>query len=218
MGDRRKGDRRAPEDGVIKIQKKNILAYTVLTAVLIFVIVLNIVLWVSYIRYRNQYNIIVDHYYNDNSNINNTTNEKNMAANNNYTCEITINEDTTKKNTNESITYEIKATKITASDGIKSFETYIDYDTNVFECKVEGDDEGEWSKTAFLEGYLTMNKSNFEASSQDQVIAKITFIAKKGLFANNYQAKLTNIKFTTGDNQVFEVGDNNIDIKLNHEN
>ena len=35
MGDRRKGDRRAPEDGVIKIQKKNILAYTVLTAVLI---------------------------------------------------------------------------------------------------------------------------------------------------------------------------------------
>ena len=27
MGDRRKGDRRAPEEGVIKIQKKNILCH-----------------------------------------------------------------------------------------------------------------------------------------------------------------------------------------------
>ena len=213
MGDRRKGDRRAPEDGVIKIQKKNIGIYAILIIMLIFAIALNIVLWFSYIKYKNQYNILLDHYYNDKSNINNTSNEKDMGVKNNYTCEITIKEDT-KNKTNESITYEVNVSKITAREGIKSFETYIDYDSNVFDCKVESDDGDEWSKSAFLEGYLTMNKSNFEASSQDQVIAKITFITKKGVSTNNYQAKLTNIKFITGDNQVFEVGDRNIDIKL----
>ncbi|MBR0427967.1 MAG: hypothetical protein IJK18_07210 [Clostridia bacterium] len=214
MGDRRKGDRRAPEEGVIKIQKKNIWIYGLVIALLIFAIVLNIISWSAYFKSKSQYNTLVDHYYNgDTNNTRSTTETKKSVENNNYSCNISINGDKKSIKPGESIEYEVKISNINAGQGIRSFETYIDYDSNLFDCKVISNEEENWSKIGFLEGYLTMVKSD-DVSTEDQVIAKIVFTAKSNVSAGSYKTSLNNIKFTSGDSQIFSIADNNINIKV----
>ena len=60
-----------------------------------------------------------------------------------------------------------------------------------------------------------MNRNDFDGSSEDVVIARISFTAKPGVSDGVYQVGLTNIAFTSGDDQIFNVPDNNIDIKVN---
>ena len=215
MGDRRKGDWRAPEEGVIRIQKKNAWAYGIVIAFLIFAIILNIISWSAYFKSRGQYNTLVDHYYNDDStSSDNTETAQNVNITNNYTCDISINGNKTSIKPGESIEYEISVSNINAGDGIKAFETYIDYDQSLFDCSVKSNEEANWSKSGYLEGYLTMYKSDLNANKDDQVIAKIVFTAKSNVVAGNYQVTLNNIKFISGDEQTFRVVDNNINIKV----
>ena len=213
MGDRRKGDRRAPEEGVIRIQKKNVGIFGVVIGALVFAIILNIMSWSAYLKYKNQYNTLIDNYYNGDNNNDSTETAKVVESTNNYTCDISINGNKTSIKPGETIEYEIKASNINAGEGINAFEAYIDYDSNIFDCKVKSNEDENWSKTGFLEGYLTMNKLD-DANTDDQVIAKIVFTAKSGISAGSYKATLNSIKFTSGDDQVFKVADNNIEIKV----
>ena len=214
MGDRRKGDRRAPEEGVIRIQKKNIMIYVVVIAFLILAIILNIISWKKYFKTREEFNTVIDHIYNDETN--NTTNTEASSniteTSNNYSCDISINGNKERVKPGESIEYELKASNIRAEGGIKTFEAFLDYDSNVLDCQVESDKDGKWMRSGLLEGYLTMDKANLEASAEDQIIAKITVTPKDTISDGEYHVKLTNIKFTSGDNQTFEAADNDIKI------
>lgn len=215
MGDRRKGDRRAPEEGVIRIKKKNAWIYGIVIAILVFAIVLNIISWSAYIRSKNEYNTLIDHYYNEDLN-NNSSNTENIGIvenNNNYSCNMSINTNKASIKAGESIEYEIKISDINASKGIKTFETYINYESNLFDCIVKSNEEENWTRVGFLEGYLTMVK-NENANLENQVIAKVVFTAKKDIPANNYKVNFEKNKFTSEDDQVFEVADYNIEIKV----
>ena len=55
MADRRQGDRREPEKGVIKIQFKDAVIYVVLAAIIIISIIFNIVLGIKLHHYRELY-------------------------------------------------------------------------------------------------------------------------------------------------------------------
>lgn len=215
MGDRRKGDRRAPEEGVIRIQKKDVVICTALIGILIFAIVFNIVTWSAYINKRREYNSLIDHYYNEDSNNNSTITENvpNVENNNNYSCDMSVISNKTRIKAGETIEYEIRISNINAGEGVKAFETYIDYDSNIFDCMIKSNEEDNWSKVGFLEGYLTMYK-NDNINTEDQLIAKIVFTAKKDISANNYKVNFEKNKFTAGDDQLFEVADNNIEIKV----
>ena len=216
MGDRRKGDRRAPEEGVIRIQKKNVLVYGVLIAIFILAVVLNIVTWYAYITNKREYNTLIDHYYNGDSNDNSNNIENNVESvenSNNYSCDLDINANKKSIKAGESIEYEIKVSNINASEGIKAFETYINYDSNLFNCTVKSNEEENWTKVGFLEGYLTMVK-NENVNLEDQEIAKVVFTAKTDISANNYKVSFEKNKFTAGDDQVFEVADNSVEIKV----
>lgn len=215
MGDRRKGDRRAPEEGVIRIQKKNALVYGIVIFFLILAVVLNIISWSAYFKSKSQYNTVIEHIYNgDSNNASSTTETTKTVENNNYSCDVSINGDKTSIKPGETIEYEIMVSNINAGEGIKAFETYIDYDSNLFDCSVKSNEESNWTKSGYLEGYLTMYKSDLNASKDDQVVAKITFTAKSNVAADTYKVALKNIKFTSGDEQTFMVVDNNIDIKV----
>ena len=215
MGDRRKGDRRAPEEGVIKIQKKNVWVYGVLITIFILAVVLNIVTWSAYITNKKEYNTLIDHYYNGDSNNNNNieNNVESVENSNNYSCNLDINANKKSIKAGESIEFEIKVSNINASEGIKAFETYINYDSNLFDCIVKSNEEENWTKVGFLEGYLTMVK-NENVNFEDQKIAKVVFTAKEDITPNIYKVNFTKNKFTVGDDQVFEVADNSIEIKV----
>ena len=49
----------------------------------------------------------------------------------------------------------------------------LEYDSNVFSITVNGDDEGVWTKQGLIENSLSMSRSDLEANSSDQTIAKI---------------------------------------------
>lgn len=223
MGDRRKGDRRAPEEGVIRIQKKNIWIYVILIIFFIIAVVLNVITWSAYIKNKKELDTVIDHYYNEDlNNNNNSSNTENVdyaenaeitRNNYNYSCNMSVSTNKTSIKAGESIEYEIKISDINANEGIKAFETYINYDSNLFDCSVKSNEDENWSKTGFLEGYLTMVRNENE-NTEDQVIAKIVFTAKNDITANNYKVNFTKNKFTVGDDQVFEVADNNIEIKV----
>lgn len=217
MGDRRKGDRRSPEEGVIKIQKKSVWISTVLIVILIGTIVLNIVTWSLYLQMRKRYNTVIDHYYNEDTN-NNSRNISNTAKtkneeNNKYTCDISINGNKKSIKPGEEIEYEIRVSNINAEKGIKSFESYIDYDSNIFDCKVVSNEEKNWSKIGFIEGYLTLYKSE-NINAEDQKIVKLVFTAKSEVSSKEYKVALKNMKFTTADDQIFKVADSDIEIKV----
>ena len=212
MGDRRKGDRRAPEEGVFRIEKKKVAIYAILIGILIFAIVLNIWSWTAYIRYKLRYDTLVNHYYNEDSNTN-TQNER-ISENSNYSCDISIKGNKKSIKAGESVEFDIKVSNINAGEGIKSFETYVEYDTNLFECRINSDEEYNWTKSGFLEGYLTMYKSDLQANSEDQIIAKFVFTAKENVPSGSYNALLKNIKLTSGDDQIINLEDQTININV----
>lgn len=212
MGDRRKGDRRSPEKGVFRIEKKKVRTFTIVIGILVIAIVLNIISWSAYIRYKNKYDTLVNHYYNEDSN----TNSQNeiISENNNYSCDISIKGNKNSIKAGETIEYDIKVSNIDAGEGIKSFETYIDYDTNMFECRINSNEEQNWTKTGYLEGYLTMYKSDLQASSDDQIIAKFVFTAKANVPSGSYKTVLKNIRLTSGDDQMINLEDKIININV----
>ncbi len=211
MGDRRKGDRRAPEEGVIRIQKKNVGIYGALILILVLAIALNIVSWYAYFKSRNKYNSMVEHFYNsDNNNVETPTI---TTTNSNYSCDLSINASKESIKPGESIEYELTVSNMNAGNGIKAFETYINYDSNLFDCTVKSNEESNWSKAGFLEGYLTMIK-NENVNAEDQVIAKIVFTAKANVTKNSYKVNFEKIKFTSEDDQVFGAGDSEINIQV----
>lgn len=214
MGDRRKGDRRAPEEGVIKINAKKLWIYIVLMVFLIGAIALNVVVWAAYIKQRKQYDTIIDHYYNDDtnssSNISNTASEE---VSNGYTCDLSINGDKTSVKAGETLEYELSILNINANAGIKAFETYIEYDPNVFDCKVKSNEEDNWNKIGFLENFLTMYK-NENANTDEQTIVKIELTAKKSAPVGTYKLAFKNIRLTAEDEQSFKLEDSSIDIKV----
>lgn len=213
MGDRRKGDRRAPEEGVFKIQKKNLWIYLVLIVVLIGAVVLNVYTWSAYIQQRKKYDTIIDHYYNDDSNSSDVTTMSDEENSNGYTCDFSINGEKTSVKAGESLEYELSILNIKADTGIKAFETFIDYDENVFDCKVKSNEEDNWSKIGFLEGALTMYK-NENVNKDDQTIVKVVLTAKDSATAGNYKVSFKNIRLTAEDEKSFKLEDSSIDIKI----
>lgn len=127
-----------------------------------------------------------------------------MAAD--YSCDVSLLGNKTEVKKGEAITILVKVTNIEAGEGIGTFNGTLEYDKNVFDCKVLGDDDGKWQVTAFIENDITMNKTNLEASAEDQTIAKIILTAKSDATAGKYPFKLTKMQFSTGP-ETFDVSD-----------
>lgn len=108
-------------------------------------------------------------------------NIKSFAAEDNYTCTLTIDSDKTKIAAGESVTFSIKVSDINAGNGIAMFTTTVEYDTNVFDIKVQSTDNGVWTVVANIEGSITFSTSNYETTTQDNEIGKVILTAKQGV-------------------------------------
>ena len=143
------------------------------------------------------------------------TNSHVFAADEDYSCTVVITGDKEEIKAGESVTYEIKATEINAAEGgIEGFETTIEYDSEVFSCKVDTAEDGKWMKTGMLENYLTMYRTDLLPNSEDQVIALVTFTAKADASAGEKSISFTKMKFTMGDSNSLSVDDKPITINI----
>lgn len=130
-----------------------------------------------------------------------------------YSCKVELIGNKTELKQGDSVTILVKATNIQAGEGIASFSTMLDYDANIFECTVSGDDEGNWQKQGFIENSLTMTRSDLLANSNDQTIAKIVLTAKSDAPSGKQTFKLTEMEFSTGE-ETFSVADVSNDITI----
>lgn len=124
-----------------------------------------------------------------------------------YTCKVTLvanNNGEVKQG--ESITLLVKVTDIEAGEGIASFNAMLEYDSDVFDCTVSGDDDGEWQRQGLVENSLSMTRSDLVANSSDQTVAKIVLKAKTDASVGKQTFKLTKVEFSTG-NETFSVAD-----------
>ena len=121
-----------------------------------------------------------------------------LAANN-YSCRIDLQPNKNQVSQGDTVIYEIKASQINAGNGIVLFSAYVDYDANSFDCRIEGDDEGNWNKMGEVDNYITMTRSDYKGTNSDQTIAKIILTAKANASSGVKSVGLKNISLTVAD-------------------
>lgn len=131
-------------------------------------------------------------------------NIKSFAAEENYTCTLTIDSDKTKIAAGESVTFSIKVSDINAGNGIAIFNTTLEYDANVFDIKLKPDDAEAWTNTK-VENSLTFTKADYESTTQDQEIGKVELTAKQDVELG--EQKITFKKNEFSDETTFSVPD-----------
>lgn len=122
-----------------------------------------------------------------------------------YSCKVSLlvnNNGQVKKG--ESITILVKVTDIQAGEGIAACDTRLEYNSDVFECTVNG--EGEWGALGAGDGTFVFSRNLPEAISTDQTIAKIVLKAKTDAPIGKQTFKLTKMEFST-ENEKFTVAD-----------
>ena len=143
-----------------------------------------------------------------------------VYADNNYTCTLTVTQDKETIAPEETVTFEFKATNIQAGNGIVMFSTTIDNDTTDILDKfdvtaVTGDSQGIWSGAENIDGVIFIKRKDYEPSSDDTVVARITLKPKSTTPEGTYTINFIENKFTTDDYTEFKVSDisKNIEIK-----
>lgn len=133
-----------------------------------------------------------------------------LAANN--SCTLSLDANTTSIEAGKEVTVLLKVSNITG-DGIVAFNANIEYDSNIFTCKSNADDEGTWKEQSFLEKNLMMTRSDLEASTDNQTVAKLVFKAQDNAQIGKTTIKVSNIEFVT-DNSSFKIDDVSLDINI----
>lgn len=216
MGDRRIADRRAPEEGVVKIETKKLIVYAIIVVLLASSIIANIILGILYTNYKKLYTNIIngeDESINYDEELDDDFFDTSDIGENEYSCNLVIDGEKVIK-VGESATYTISATDINADDGIIMFETVLDYDSNVFDCEIVNNENSEWNKIGFIENYLTMARKEYQPNSEDQAIVSIKLTAKENTNIGEQEIKLTQIKFTMDEEKTFMVDDQSLQINV----
>lgn len=216
MADRRKGDRREPDNSVIVIRKKDAIIYGIMA----IAVIISIVACINYARVKKNNELLINSYSNNNSNLVDKDNKNSENISNKDTsaiCNISIEGDKYSIKQGEKIEYDIKASDI-QENGIVMFEAEIGYDSNTFECIVESNESGLWTKVSMLENYITMAKSDLLPSSEDQVIGKIILTAKNDAEVGEYSINLSKIRITTDNDQSFVVDGSSRTLEVIEEN
>ncbi len=210
MGDRRVADRRAAEEGVVKIETKKLILYLILGTIFIISIIANVVLGILYYDCKEAYESLKSLTNEDENDYAEITDDSEKQ----YTCDLSITPDKEQVKAGETITYELKAENIDAGNGIVMFTTVMNYDTESFECEVVTDKDSEWTKAVFVDNYITMSRKDLSPSQEDQTIAKIVLTAKNNIQKGDSTFNLKNIVFTMDDDKTFTLPDENITVHV----
>ena len=131
-----------------------------------------------------------------------------------YDCDVDIVGDSKKAKAGDVLMFDINVKNINAKTGIIMFETLVDYDENVFNCEVKGDDKNIWNLTGMLDNYITLMRSDLIPNTEDQSIAKIKFKVKDNATLGSKKINFSKMKFTMDRDESFTKEDKNIEIEI----
>ena len=136
---------------------------------------------------------------------------KSLAADD-YTCTLTLTPDKKELQVGESVILTMKVSDIEAGSGIAIYNGVIDVNTDIFDVEVKPDDDNVWGAT-LIEDSLTITKSDYETTSEDQVIGKIILTVKEGAELGEQTVTLRSNEFSS-DTESFTIKDVSTDIKI----
>ena len=140
---------------------------------------------------------------------------KSLAADD-YTCTLELVPDKKEIQVGESVTFAINVSNIEAGSGIAIYNGVIDVDTNIFDLEVKPDDDNIWGVT-LIEDSLTITKSNYESTNEDQTIGKIILTAKENIELGVQTLTLKSNEFST-DTESFTIGDVSANVTIVKDN
>ena len=136
---------------------------------------------------------------------------KSLAADD-YTCTLSLTPDKKELQVGESVILTMKVSDIEAGSGIAIYNGVIDVNTDIFDVEVKPDDDNVWGAT-LIEDSLTITKSDYETTSEDQVIGKIILTVKEGAELGEQTVTLRSNEFSS-DTESFTIKDVSTDIKI----
>lgn len=140
---------------------------------------------------------------------------KSLAADN-YTCNLALTPDKKELQIGESVILTLKVSDIEAGSGIAIYNGVIDVDTDIFDIEVKPDDNNIWGVT-LIEDSLTITKSDYETTSEDQIIGKIILTVKEGAELGKQAVTLKNNEFSS-DTESFTIKDVSTEIEIVEKN
>lgn len=136
---------------------------------------------------------------------------KSLAADD-YTCTLTLTPDKEELQVGESVTLTMNVSNIEAGSGIAIYNGVIDVNTDVFDVQVQSDNNNVWGVT-LIEDSLTITKSDYETTSEDQAIGKIILTVKEGAELGEQTIALKSNEFST-DTESFTIEDVSAEVTI----
>lgn len=136
---------------------------------------------------------------------------KSLAADD-YTCTLTLTPDKKELQAGESVILTLNVSNIEAGSGIAIYNGVIDVNTDIFDVEVKSDDNNVWGVT-LIEDSLTITKSDYETTSEDQTIGKIILTVKDDAQLGKQTITLKNNEFSA-DKESFTIKDVSTDITI----
>lgn len=136
---------------------------------------------------------------------------KSLAADD-YTCTLTLTPDKEELQVGESVILTMNVSNIEAGSGIAIYNGVIDVNTDVFDVQVQSDNNNVWGVT-LIEDSLTITKSDYETTSEDQAIGKIILTVKEGAELGEQTIALKSNEFST-DTESFTIEDVSAEVTI----
>ena len=137
---------------------------------------------------------------------------KSLAADNNYTCTLKLKPDKEEIQVGESVILTMSVSNIEAGSGIAIYNGVIDVNTDIFDVQVQSDNSNVWGVT-LIEDSLTITKSDYETTSEDQDIGKIILTVKEGAELGKQTIALKSNEFSS-DTESFTIGDVSTEVTI----
>ncbi|MBR3325475.1 MAG: hypothetical protein IKG14_05480 [Clostridia bacterium] len=192
MADRRIGERRAPEKGIIKIPLKRMILYLIFAIILLSSVVGNIILSIMYSEAKKEMDFYTGSYTSE-------------ITENESPYEVHVEADKEQISPGETVNFNISV-KVNDpnSKGVIMLESMFLYDTEYFDCKVIGATSNNWEIKYILNNYFIANKKDLLPSYGDEIVAKVSFTAKKKSSKAEQTISFEQFKITTENEEKVE--------------
>ena len=188
MSDRRMGERRAPEKGVIKLSLRKMVMWIVIGVIITVLIITNVILAILYSNTKKELDFYVD-----------SGSEENIETATTY--EVHVEPDRDQIGSDETVNFNISV-KLNESNsqGIIMLESMFLYNTEYFDCKVNGFTSNDWELKYILNNYFIVSKKDMLPSYENEIVAKVSFTAKKNVKPSEQTISFETFKLITEDN------------------
>lgn len=182
MSDRRMGERRSPEKGIIKLPLKKLLIWVIVVAIILILVISNIIFLIMYSNTKKELDLY-------------TGDDNKEYVENVGQYEVHIDADKKEISAGETINFNIRINvNNTNGQGVIMLETLFLYNTEFFDCKISGFTSNNWELKYILNNYFIVSKKDLIPSYENEIVATASFTSKKDIKSSEQTISFDKLK------------------------